>query len=170
MYSEVLTRIRAVLDIASTELLDTWTLILTVPPTVPRLIKGYDHFVAVIGYRPMTFTQSAKVSGQPNEREVPLTIPLDVFSAPVNTDYDVRMITNITTVGDVINDTFNQRPYLQNASNVPLDHMDTRVPVLLASGTVADVQPYPGQTTDWRYHYGAIIQLTYNWVCPVDRP
>jgi len=171
MLNEVLERIKEIMEIAQATLLADGALILTLAEAPPRGAQEFEKFVGAIGMRPTTFNQTRKPNGEPNEKIVALSYPIDVFGQPFKIDYDVRMYTGILTVADAIVDEFNERLLLQDSSGVPLRFLDATTPIIITGGTVIKEQ-YPGTpgnvaaADDIRYHFSANVNVSYLWTCP----
>lgn len=171
MLGEVWTRIKEIIVIAQTTLLADSGLILTLAEAPPRGAKEFEKFVGAIGMRPTTFNQTRKPLGEPNEWIVAMSFPLDVYSQKIKLDYDVRMFENMLTVTDAIVGEFNERLLLQNASGVPLRHLNPQTPVVITGGKII-IEPFPGTpgnvaaANDQRHHFSANVNVSYLWTCP----
>jgi hypothetical protein len=171
MFVEVWVRIKEIIVIAQSTLLTDSNLILTLAQAPPRSAKEFEKFVGAIGMRPTTFRQTRKLQGEPEEKVVSISFPLDVYSQPIKLDYDVRMFQNILTVADTITSEFNKRLFLQDSTGTPLRNLDTQTPVIITGGSTIK-EPFPGtpgnpaSPNDMRYHFSANINVSYLWTCP----
>jgi hypothetical protein len=165
MWLDTWNRIKATLIFAKTDLLADSGITLTVPEAVPRAAQSYEHFFAVVGGNPITFSQSASAQGEYKEYDAPMVFSLDIFSMQILTDYDVRMMSNMFTVIDAVVDTFNSRPRLEDANGKGMRFLNPTERVLLSAGRY-NVEPFPKGSNDNRHHFGATITVPYQWVCP----
>lgn len=171
MLVEVWTRIKNIMEIAQATLLADSSLILTLAEAPPRGAQEFEKFVGAIGMRPTTFNQTRSPQGEPNEKVVAMSFPLDVYSQPIKLDYDVRMFKNMLTVTDAIVGEFNERLLLEDSNGDPLRHLNPNIPVVITGGSII-IEPFPGTPgnaaapDDMRHHFSANVNVSYLWTCP----